>query len=132
MGCSETKNNLSNLPVMICIFELGNEIQKEYCIKLKENFKHNKSIRYEVKSFANSPFSIMFQINGQNHQIQNVFDENEMQNTLNKMYNLLDQADIKPDPNVNTNNVNQIQNPNANPVPNPEQNAGIVNPSAPN
>ena len=70
----------------------------------------------------------MFQINGQNHQIQNVFDENEMQNTLNKMYNLLDQADIKPDPNVNTNNVNQIQNPNPNPVPNPEQNAGIVNP----
>ena len=132
MGCSETKNNLSNLPTMICIFELGNETQKEYCIKLKENFKHNKSIRYEVKSYANSTFSIMFQINGQNHQIQNAFDENEMQNSLNKMYNLLDQADIKPDPNARSDNVNQFQNPNPNPVSNPEQNAGIVNPSAPN
>jgi len=128
MGCSETKNAAQNLPVMTCIFEPENNNQKEYCIKLQQNFKHAKSIRYEIKSFANSTFSINFQINGQNHQIQTVFDENEMDNSLKKMYELLDQADIKPDPNAKSNNTNPNPNPYPNPNPNPEQNAAVTNP----
>ena len=128
MGCSETKNAAQNLPIMTCIFEPENNNQKEYCIKLQQNFKHAKSIRYEIKSFANSTFSINFQINGQNHQIQTVFDENEMDNSLKKMYELLDQADIKPYPNAKSNNTNPNPYPNPNPNPNPEQNAAVTNP----
>ena len=114
MGCSETKPT-TNLPMLTCIFEPGNDTQRDYCIKLQQNFRHAKSVKYEIKSFPNSTFSIMIQIKGTVHQIQNVFDENEMENSLQKMYQLLDSADEKenPDPNANSNN-------NPNPGPNPE------------
>ena len=134
MGCSETKPTSPNLPVLTMIFEPQNDTQKDYCIKIQQNFRHARSIKYEIKSFANSTFSIMFQINGTVHQIQNIFNENEYDNTLQKLYELLDQADTqaKPDPNANNNNPNPAQNPNPipdqnpNPIPNPDPNANQV------
>ena len=76
----------------------------------------------------------MLQINGTIHQIQNIFNENEYDNTMQKLYELLDQADTqaKPDPNANNNNPNPAQNPNPipdqnpNPIPNPDPNANQV------
>ena len=44
------------------------------------------------------------------------------------MYELLDQADIKPYPNAKSNNTNPNPYPNPNPNPNPEQNAAVINP----
>ena len=119
MGCSETKPTTPNLPLLQFIFEPENDKQKDYCIKLQQNFRHAKSVKYEIKSFPNSTFSIMIQINGKVHQIEDTFDENQMENSLQKMYQLLDSADEKenPDPNANTNN---NPNPNPNPGPNPE------------
>ena len=108
------------------IFEPQNETQKAYCIRIQQSFRHAKSIKYEIKSFANSTFSIMLQINGTVHQIQNVYNENEFDNTMQKLYELLDQPDtqVNPDPNANNNNPNPAQNPN--PVPNPDPNANQV------
>ena len=126
MGCSETKSTTPNLPTLTMIFEPQNETQKAYCIKIQQSFRHAKSIKYEIKSFANSTFSIMLQINGTVHQIQNVYNENEFDNTMQKLYELLDQPDtqVNPDPNANNNNPNPAQNPN--PVPNPDPNANQV------
>ena len=126
MGCNETKSTTPNLPTLTMIFEPQNETQKAYCIKIQQNFRHAKSIKYEIKSFANSTFSIMLQINGTVHQIQNVYNENEFDNTMQKLYELLDQPDtqVNPDPNANNNNPNPAQNPN--PVPNPDPNANQV------
>ena len=126
MGCNETKSTTPNLPTLTMIFEPQNETQKAYCIKIQQSFRHAKSIRYEIKSFANSTFSIMLQINGTVHQIQNVYNENEFDNTMQKLYELLDQPDtqVNPDPNANNNNPNPAQNPN--PVPNPDPNANQV------
>ena len=126
MGCNETKSTTPNLPTLTMIFEPQNETQKAYCIKIQQNFRHAKSIKYEIKSFANSTFSIRLQINGTVHQIQNVYNENEFDNTMQKLYELLDQPDtqVNPDPNANNNNPNPAQNPN--PVPNPDPNANQV------
>ena len=126
MGCNETKSTTPNLPTLTMIFEPQNETQKAYCIKIQQSFRHAKSIKYEIKSFANSTFSIMLQINGTVHQIQNIFNENEYDNTMQKLYELLDQPDtqVNPDPNANNNNPNPAQNPN--PVPNPDPNANQV------
>ena len=126
MGCNETKSTTPNLPTLTMIFEPQNDTQKAYCIKIQQSFRHAKSIKYEIKSFANSTFSIMLQINGTVHQIQNVYNENEFDNTMQKLYELLDQPDtqVNPDPNANNNNPNPAQNPN--PVPNPDPNANQV------
>ena len=89
MGCSENKD--SNTPVLLCFFEQGNEAQKEYCLKLRDNFKSEKSIRYEIKSTPQVPFSIRFKVNGNVVEVQNVFDNSEqrMNETLQKIYNML-------------------------------------------
>ena len=89
MGCDETKD----LPALLCFFEAGNEDQKNYCLKLKDNFQHNKRIRFEIKSLMGIKFSIKFKINGKVHEIQTNFDSTEgaMNQALQQMYNLLDQ-----------------------------------------
>ena len=92
MGCSESKD--SNLPVLLCFFEVGNEEQKEYCLKLKDNFQHQKAIRFEIKSTPGVPFSIKFKLKGEQNprNIQVTFDNSEqaMKDSLEKMYRILD------------------------------------------
>ena len=57
MGCGESKNQL---PTLLCFFENGNEQQKDYCLKLKDQFRHEKPIRFEIKSTPGVNFSIKF------------------------------------------------------------------------
>ena len=80
--------NKDEYPTLICFFEKGNEKQKDYCIKLKDNFFSEKTIRFEIKSV---PFSIQFKVNGKIHEIQNTFDDSDeaLRSTLFKAYNLL-------------------------------------------
>ena len=89
MGCNETKDQL---PVLICFFETGNEEQKKYCLKLKDNFSHEKPIRFEIKSSPGVPFSIKFKIKEKLYNIESVFNDSEVQmnNSLNIMYKYLD------------------------------------------
>ena len=47
MGCCGGKKD--KYPTLICFFETKNEEQKAYCIKLKDNFKSEKTIRFEIK-----------------------------------------------------------------------------------
>ena len=116
MGCNEVKDPTQNLPKITCIVESRNEQQKNYCLNLKEQFKPKNTVMYEIKSYPGSAFSIILTIKGQQHAIQTVYDESELQNSLNKMYQLLDNMEN------NTNPPNTEQNANPNPEQNPEQN----------
>ena len=91
MGCGESKEKL---PTLLCFFETGNEEQKNYCIKLKDNFKHEKPIRFEIKSSPGVNFSIKFKIKEKLYNIESVFNDSEVQmnNSLNIMYKYLDGA----------------------------------------
>ena len=83
------KNKFEICPKLICYFEMGNEEQKEYCIKLKDNFHHVKTISYTISS--GKKFSIFLKINAILHQIQSVYEPKEMEESLYKMYSLLDE-----------------------------------------
>ena len=77
--------------MLLCFFETGNEAQASYCLKLRDNFRHEKTINYQIKSGQNMPFVIKFRIKNIEHEIQNVFDDSEMtmNQTLQKIYSLL-------------------------------------------
>jgi len=93
MGCEETRN--SNLPVLMCFFQIGNDEQKEFCIKLKDSFRYEKAIRYEIKS-TNEPFSIKLKIKNIIHDITTDFinsTEEEIQKVLNDIYKKLDEQE---------------------------------------
>ena len=120
MGCNEVKDPTKNLPKITCFVESRNEQQKNYCINVKERLKPKNTVMYEIKSYPGSTFQIYLTINGKQHPIQTVYDESELQNTLDKLNNLLDTMEN------NTNPPNTEQNANPNPEqnanPNPEQN----------
>jgi len=88
MGCCGSKDKY---PTLICFFETKNEEQKNYCIKLKDKFKNEKTIRFEIKSVPGTPFSIQFKIKDNISVLQNEFnnDEETMNQTLQKAYELL-------------------------------------------
>ena len=88
MGCCGSKDKY---PTLICFFETKNEAQKNYCIKLKDSFKNEKTIRFEIKSVPGTPFSIQFKIKDNISVLQNEFnnDEETMNQTLQKAYELL-------------------------------------------
>ena len=82
---------ISNKPQLICFYESGNEEQKEYCIKLKDNFKHEKTINYEIESIPKVPFGIKIAYNNKIQDLQKEFDDSEdaMFETLRKAYQFL-------------------------------------------
>ncbi len=43
MGCTQANEP----PILICFYETGNEDQNNYWIKLKDNWKHEKGIKFE-------------------------------------------------------------------------------------
>ena len=92
MGCDESKD--ANYPVLLGFFEPGNEEQKAYCIKLKDNFRHEQSIRFQISSPPGINFSIQFKVRGQTEpiKIQEIFDSSDeaMNQALEKMYKILD------------------------------------------
>ena len=89
MGCKEAKE--FSYPTLLCFFETGNTAQGIYCLKIRDNFKHEKSINYQIKSEKDMKFSIQFKIKDNIHDIQTEFDDSDeaMNNSLNKMYELL-------------------------------------------
>ena len=93
MGCDESKD--VNYPVLLGFFESGNEEQKAYCIKLKDNFRHEQSIRFQISSPPGVSFSIQFKVKSQADpiKIQEVFDSSDeaMNQALEKMYKILDE-----------------------------------------
>ena len=90
MGCQNVKDS-NNVPTLLCFFETGNESQANYCIKLRDNFKHEKTINYQIKSGEKMPFAIRFQFKNTTYDIQTVFDDSEitMNQTLQEIYDLL-------------------------------------------
>ena len=91
MGCNEAKDIA--LPTLICYFEPDNEQQKTYCLNLKDNFHHEQSIRYEIKSTSSDPFAVKFKIKDKIYDIQTEFNDSveEMNKALNEMYKKLDE-----------------------------------------
>ena len=148
MGCNEVKDPTANLPSLMCIVEPKNENQKNFCLKLKENFNYPNSVKYEIRAYQGSTFNIYLVINGQQQSILTAFNENnenEVNNALQKIYNILDSAgdNSKAMPNVTPSTVpismpntiptnSAIQNPNTAPIslPNSDPNALLnVNPN---
>ena len=82
-----------NWPTFILDFEKGNEEQKAFCLKLKDNFEYEKSINYVIKSNEGSTFSVKLEIENQIYEISNEFDDSEdkMNEILQKIYKLLDE-----------------------------------------
>ena len=89
MGCSEVKRDL---PMLSLIFEPQNQKQQDYCYKFKESLKPKKSIKFEVKSFINANYTIILYINGQAHIIEDSFDENKMESSIQTVNKLLEEA----------------------------------------
>ena len=96
LNCNKYKKEdedeiISNIPQLICFYESGNEKQKEYCNKLKDNFKHEQAINYAIKSKENVPFGIKIAYYSQNLDLQKEFDDSEdtMNETLRKAYDFL-------------------------------------------
>ena len=87
MGCCGGKRE--EFPILMCFFESKNKEQKEYCIKLKDSLQPENSIKFEVKSFKNSNYSIKLKRGGQEYDIENTFDENQLQSSIDKIYQLL-------------------------------------------
>ena len=87
MGCVQANEQAT----LICFYETGNETQKAYCIKLKDNWKHEKGIKFEIKSVPQVKFAIKFKVKEKLHEIQKEFDDSEetMKETLQKAYDLL-------------------------------------------
>ena len=91
MGCKEVGDK--DVPVLMCFFEPNNDSQKNYCLKLKDNFEHEKTIRYEIRSTADNKFAIQLKIKDKTHHIQTEFTdtEEEMKIALDKMYKILNE-----------------------------------------
>ena len=90
-GCSNSKD--INYPTLICYFEIGNEEQKNYCLKLRDNFQHEKSIKFEILSRPDINFTIKFKIKNKIINIQENFinTDEAMNQALDQMYKLLDE-----------------------------------------
>ena len=143
MGCKEVNDPTANLPTLICTFEPKNQAQKQYCIKLKDNFNYPTSVKYEIRAYAGSTFNILLVIQGKNHSIQttlNESDENEVKNNLQKIYDILNsytnpmpniaQSTIpEANPNLLLNSDPNALNTNLAPInmPNNDPNAMVVN-----
>ena len=104
MGCTSSKN--IQIPTLICFYEIDNKEQKNYCLKLKENYKGNKPIKYEIKQIPQISFAIKLRKDGQIIDIQKIFDNREeiMNETLQKIYDILNGN--------NTNNIKEENNKN--------------------
>ena len=90
MGCNASKD--SDLPILICYFESGNEEQKNYCLTLRDSYQHEKPIKYEIRSCLDS-FSIKLKIKNMIYDIQTSYinnSEGEIQKALQEIYDKLD------------------------------------------
>ena len=90
MGCNDSRNRMITL---ICYYETGNNEQKSYCNKLKENYKGNTHIRFEIKDIPQVHFGIKLRISDKTIDIQKVFDNREetMNEILEKIYKCIEE-----------------------------------------
>ena len=89
-----------------------NEKQKLYCFKLKDNFCYEKQIQFEIKGNPDSKFKVSFRLlNGKTYLIQDIFDDSDeaLNESLEKMYTLLDGGDILENSNENEKNDESIE-----------------------
>ena len=95
MGCSESKD--APIATLVCFYEVDNQEQKNYCLKIKENYIGEKPIKYEIKEIPQIPFAIKLRINGKIIDIQKIFDNREetMNDTLNKIYEIIKKNGIQ-------------------------------------
>ena len=92
MGCKEIGDK--DFPVLICFFEPNNDQQKDYCLKLKDSFKYEKPIKYEIRSNRIDPFSIRLKKKNKIYDIQTNYinnSEEEIQKALTDIYTILDE-----------------------------------------
>ena len=82
-----------DVPKLLFNFEPGNEQQKEFCIKMKDNFTYKKEVKYEIKALQGDLFSIGIEIGNHLYDITSAFDDSEdnMNELLDKIYKLLDE-----------------------------------------
>ena len=90
-SCGKVKDQ--EQPTIICFYELGDDSQKEYCLKLRDNFTHSKTVKYEIKCSPGVPFCIKFKMKNKTYDIQNNFENNEqaLKQSLEKIYKILDE-----------------------------------------
>ena len=80
--------------------------------KLKDNFCYEKPIQFKIKSKPDSKFKIFFRLlNGKTYLIQDIFDDSDeaLNESLEKMYTLLDGGDILENSNENEKNDESIE-----------------------
>ena len=92
MSCCGSSQS-DDIPTLLCFFESGNEDQKAYCLKVKNAFKHRRTIKFEIKSIPGVAFSIKFKCDGKLTVIQSQYDSSDevMEDTLQKAYKILDE-----------------------------------------
>ena len=116
MGCTELK--AKDMPIILLTFERGNDDQKNYCLKVRDNFVYKTDVRYTIKSSENYSFSIKLKIKEDVYDIQNSYNNSEecMQKALQDMYDLLDKIQIKSnneeeiDININLDELKEMKN----------------------
>jgi len=81
------------IPTLMFYFESHNENQKYFCLKVRDNFKYDYSVKYEIKSTLEDTFLIQVEIGDDIYDITNEFDDSEekMNEILDKIYEVLDE-----------------------------------------
>ena len=92
---SDNKIIKNNYPQLICRSNPENDNQKKYFLKLIHDIKHIKPIVFDVE-LLDTNYSIELNINGNIHEIENSFNDNEKiaKESINKINKLLDKAKI--------------------------------------
>ena len=82
-------------PTLICFYEHDNEEQKNYCLKLRDNFKDEKTINYEIKSIPKVHFKIQIIYQNKEEILQDEpdYSDSAMEITLRKAYDFLKSID---------------------------------------
>ena len=93
MGCNETKD--ITFPKILLFFEFGDETQKEYCLKVKDNFKYQSAVSYSIFSQAEVPFSIQLKLKGESQPIKiqenKDFSDKAMNESIAKICKILEE-----------------------------------------
>lgn len=90
MGCQEA-NKPDRFPTLMMYFDLQSEAQKQYCLNLKENFHHFRTVKFLINGCPNEKFRILFKKDNKIYTLQDTFinSEQAMNATLNKAYEIL-------------------------------------------
>ena len=94
MGTCQVEEN--KYPLLSWNFEFGKEEQKLYCLKLKDNFVHEKTIAYHIRCILNREFQISLILNNKTYIIQDIFDDSDetLNESLYKIHKLLDGENV--------------------------------------